>query len=318
VLWNNYINTEAAAVHVEYQSCAFFWTRLVCREVQQRPLHPLNLTFKLTSTMRAILLAIGTSTLAAANAHDPRAAHDAYWLLAGDSTTAPKGGWGDAFLSTAVASGSSGHNYGHSGATTNSFRSADWSKVIRDIGTYKSQYNVYVTIQVSCSSTHKGSVMGRCSDSGQFGHNDQKAASGITIADYKSNLARFASEVISSGATPILLTPLTRRSFDKNTHKVIENLVDQRGATIEVAQANSLKWVDLNKASTDYINSIGQQAASNYNLDSGDWTHLNAWGSVVFARMVSDLLASTYPSDFIAVTKKNETLSALIKAGKPA
>jgi lysophospholipase L1-like esterase len=161
-------------------------------------------------------------------------------------------------------------------------------------------------------------VIGKRTDNEQFGHNDQKAASGVTIADYKTNLARFASEATSAGATPILLTPLTRRSFDKNTHKVIENLVDQRGATIEVAQANSLKWIDLNKASVDYVNSIGQQAASKYNLDSGDWTHLNTWGSVVFARMVSDLLASTYPSDFVVVTKKNETLSALIKAGKPA
>lgn len=79
----------------------------------------------------------------------PRADRPVYWLLAGDSTTASGGGWGDGFLSTTVAAGSSGHNYGHSGATTASFRAGgDWGKVIKDIGTYKSQYNVYVTIQV--------------------------------------------------------------------------------------------------------------------------------------------------------------------------
>ena len=72
-----------------------------------------------------------------------------YWLLAGDSTTATNGGWGDAFLSTTVANGSSGHNYGHSGATTKSFRAGgDWANVTRDIGAYKQDYNVYVTIQV--------------------------------------------------------------------------------------------------------------------------------------------------------------------------
>ena len=72
-----------------------------------------------------------------------------YWLLSGDSTTAPKGGWGDAYLSTTVASGSSGHNYGHSGATTASFRAGgDWANVIKDIGTNKAKYDVYVTIQV--------------------------------------------------------------------------------------------------------------------------------------------------------------------------
>lgn len=72
-----------------------------------------------------------------------------YWLLAGDSTTAPDGGWGDGFLSTTVVSGSTGHNYGLSGATTASFRAGgNWDKVIADIGMYKSIYDVYTTIQV--------------------------------------------------------------------------------------------------------------------------------------------------------------------------
>jgi lysophospholipase L1-like esterase len=72
-----------------------------------------------------------------------------HWLLAGDSTTAPKGGWGDAFLSTTVASKSSGHNYAKSGATTASFRAGGyWKSVIQDVATYKADYRVYVTIQV--------------------------------------------------------------------------------------------------------------------------------------------------------------------------
>lgn len=72
-----------------------------------------------------------------------------YWLLAGDSTTATNGGWGDAFLSTTVAPGSSGTNYGHSGATTKSFRAGgDWNTVVDEIGSHKDSYRVYVTIQV--------------------------------------------------------------------------------------------------------------------------------------------------------------------------
>lgn len=95
------------------------------------------------------LLAVLPLTLATPILQTSAAAKGIYWLLAGDSTTAPKGGWGDGFLATTVASGSSGHNYGHSGATTASFRAGgDWGKVTKDIGTYKSQYDVYVTIQV--------------------------------------------------------------------------------------------------------------------------------------------------------------------------
>ncbi|ORY18168.1 SGNH hydrolase-type esterase domain-containing protein [Clohesyomyces aquaticus] len=219
-----------------------------------------------------------------------------YWLLAGDSTTASGGGWGDGFLATTVASGSLGHNYGHSGATTASFRAGgDWGKVAKDIGTYKSKYDVYVTIQ--------------------FGHNDQKETSGVTLDQYKTNLKNFASEVKAAGATPILLTPLTRRNFDGATVK--PNLAEQRTATISVAQANNVRFIDLNLASQNYVNAIGKTAASKYNLATDDWTHLNQWGGVVFARVVSDLLVEKFP-ELKSCTKANATLSALIAAGKPA
>jgi lysophospholipase L1-like esterase len=236
--------------------------------------------------------------IALASPFHSHVAKPVYWLLAGDSTTAPNGGWGDGFLATTVAPGSSGHNYGHSGATTASFRAGgDWANVIKDISTYKSKYDVYVTIQ--------------------FGHNDQKATSGVTLDMYKTNLGKFAAEVKAGGGTPILLTPLTRRNFQSDG-KVLSNLSTERNATIGVAQANDIKWIDLNIASEKYVNTIGKSAASKYNLASDDWTHLNEWGGVVFARIVSDLLVEKYPKEFEEFTKKNETLSALIKAGKPA
>ena len=99
--------------------------------------------------MRATLFSFLPLALAAPTLIQRQAIKPIYWLLAGDSTTATNGGWGGAFLSTTVASGSSGHNYGHSGATTRSFRAGgDWASVTKDIGTYKEDYNVYVTIQV--------------------------------------------------------------------------------------------------------------------------------------------------------------------------
>ena len=52
----------------------------------------------------------------------------------------------------------------------------------------------------------------------QFGHNDQSANKPDRYtppADYARNLARFAREVRERGATPVLLTPVTRRRFDE-------------------------------------------------------------------------------------------------------
>lgn len=100
--------------------------------------------------MRTFFLTLLPFSLAAPTTSFDRTIKPVYWLLAGDSTTAPAGGWGDAFLATTVTNGSSGHNYGHSGATTKSFRDGgDWRDVITDIGTHKEDYRVYVTIQVS-------------------------------------------------------------------------------------------------------------------------------------------------------------------------
>jgi lysophospholipase L1-like esterase len=276
--------------------------------------------------MRLPFLALLPCTIAFPTLSHPRADEPVYWLLAGDSTTAPGGGWGDAFLSTTVATGSSGLNYGHSGATTASFRAGgDWAQVLDEVASHKESYRVYVTIQVSkprCEESESESESesnSGCKDiltSTKFGHNDQKETSGVTLAAYKTNLARFAAEASGAGATPIFLTPLTRRTFSGG--KVIENLANETAATIEVAEANGLHWIDLNKASTAYVNSIGQAAADGYNLAQGDRTHVNAWGGVVFARIVSDLLVGKYAGEFGGVTVGNETLSKLIAGGVAA
>lgn len=246
------------------------------------------------SNFIAPLLATGGATAAVL----PRQTEDkaAYFVLAGDSTTAVGGGWGDGFLETTLLAPAAGINLGHSGATTVSFRAGgDWGTVLSEIKSHTATHNVFVTIQ--------------------FGHNDQKAPTGITITDYANNLRAFAEEVTSALATPILVTPLTRRTFSGGV--VVENLSNERKATIEVAEGLGVGFIDLNQASTDYVNAIGGTAADSYNLAQGDRTHLNAWGGVVFGRMVSDLLVEKF-EDVKAWTVANETLSGLIRDGVAA
>jgi hypothetical protein len=125
-----------------------------------------------------------------------------------------------------------------------------------------------------------------------------------------------ANEVAHAGATPILVTPLTRRTFSGG--KVLENLKNETIATLRVAKESSRYFIDLNKASTSYVNAIGQAAADTYNLAAGDRTHLDEWGGVVFARIVSDLLVASYAGEFNSVTIANETLSKTIRDGKVA
>jgi len=225
----------------------------------------------------------------------PIVAKPVAFVLAGDSTTAKGGGWGNGFI-TFVEKPNIGTNYGHNGATTVSFKKGgDWGKVISDVKRHSGQYQVYVTIQ--------------------FGHNDQKEKAGISIQQFEQNMKALAGEVKSNGGIPILVTPLTRRSFNGN--KVSENLSRERSATLNAARSGGYQSIDLNSESTRYVNAIGPNNAHKYNLESKDNTHLNEKGGIVFGRMVADLVSDRIPS-LRSVFKKNEAMSSAIKSGKLA
>ncbi|KAI1822606.1 SGNH hydrolase-type esterase domain-containing protein [Xylaria intraflava] len=229
-----------------------------------------------------------------------QAAKPPAFILAGDSTTAVQstngGGWGDGFLSF-LTNSAWGVNKGHNGATTKSYvDGGDWDAVMGLVRDNVGEFDAFVTIQ--------------------FGHNDQKDTSGVSLEQYQANLQNFAGDIAGLGGTPLLVTPLTRRSF-ASEHDVSDSLHDQRLATIAAAEATGITYLDLNQASINYVNAIGEEAAHAYNLNPDDDTHLNDWGSVVFGRMLADLLLENR-SDLSSWILPNETLSNLIAAGLPA
>ncbi|KAI1765408.1 carbohydrate esterase family 12 protein [Hypoxylon sp. FL1150] len=221
------------------------------------------------------------------------------FFLAGDSTTAIDGGWGDGLLAT-LGSSATGLNIGKSGATTASFRAGGyWSNVTQHVKDNVAKFDSYVTIS--------------------FGHNDQKDTSGISLDQFKANLIAFANEVKDLGGIPLLTTSLTRRAFPSGQdHNATDSLHDQRLAAIEAAEQTGSTVIDLNAASLAYVNAIGKTAAYTYNYGDGtDTTHLNEHGTVVFGRMVSDLIIRAEPcleSYFVP----NETLSNAIWNNQPA
>lgn len=83
------------------------------------------------------------------------------------------------------------------------------------------------------------------------------------------------------------------------------------------AEATNTIYLDLNQASLAYIDAIGESAAHAYNLNPDDNTHLNDWGSVVFGRLLADLLLEKKP-ELAQWIQANETLSELIESGLPA
>ena len=70
----------------------------------------------------------------------------------------------------------------------------------------------------------------------------------------------------------------------------MENLADVTAAAISAANETNCAYINLNKASEDYLNAIGPADAYTYNLDPTDYTHLNKEGSVVFGNLVALLM----------------------------
>lgn len=197
-------------------------------------------------------------------------------------------GWGSGFLNTTLQNGTTGKNFGHNGATTVSFREGgDWANVLKAAKSALPKYEPYVTIQ--------------------FGHNDQKPAKNISkypptthinytyspslgMAQLTANLVAFVTEVRAIPATPILVTSLSRRSFNTATHLVKDSLADVTAAAKAAATKSGAAIIDLNAASMKYLNAIGATNAATYNLNPTDFTHLNGEGSVVFGNLVAMLL----------------------------
>ncbi|KAE9962078.1 hypothetical protein BLS_000857 [Venturia inaequalis] len=254
------------------------------------------------ATTLLTLLVACASSLVTALPEPERESKTPFFILVGDSTTAPiqpwkastppgGGGWGDGFLKT-LDSGVSGINLGKNGQTTVSYRAnGHWKLVLEEIRA-------------------------------RIGKND-KPDKGISLAQYQANLEKMVEELKALKANVFLITPLTRRSF--NNGVITNNLDDQAAKSKAAAAATKVPVIDLNGASKKYVQAIGKSEAIKLDADyrdakdastTKDFTHLNAKASGLFGRMVADLLYGQVP-EIGHWIKSDRALSAAIAAGKP-
>jgi lysophospholipase L1-like esterase len=124
-------------------------------------------------------------------------------FLIGDSTMSnkenpdknPEHGWGQV-LGQFMTNGIEIQNHAMNGRSSKSFRTEGrWATVEKQL-----KKGDYVIIQ--------------------FGHNDQKVKDSTKFTNpytqYRANLERYVNEARTKGATPILMTSITRRNFNEN------------------------------------------------------------------------------------------------------
>ena len=97
----------------------------------------------------------------------------------------------------------------------------------------------------------------------QFGHNDQPGKAGRSTNvtnEFPANIRQYVSDVVSNGAKPILITPLTRRWFTDG--KVRNDLVPWADATKKVAAEMGVPVLDLNADSVAAVQKMGPVEAN--------------------------------------------------------
>ena len=228
-------------------------------------------------------------------------------ILVGDSTMAVKSGYGPGFCAQFVPAVTC-IDMAKGGRSSASYRAeGSWKQVMEALMQNAGFRATYVLIQ--------------------FGHNDQPGKPGRSTdlaTEFPANLRQYVEDVKSAGANPILVTPLTRRTFRQG--KVVDSLGPWAAATKKIAEGEGIPVLDLNKDSLVAVQKMGpveanslamappppeiaESAASGNSApapksspepkgEAGsvfDYTHLGAKGSAFFGRMVAGELVEAVP-----------------------
>ncbi|MDQ8204124.1 rhamnogalacturonan acetylesterase [Pelagicoccus sp. SDUM812003] len=126
----------------------------------------------------------------------------------------------------------------------------------------------------------------------QFTHNDQKRQWPQTYVEagttYKAYLRMLIEEARLRGATPVLVTSMQRRNFDENG-KIVSTLGDYPDAMRQVAKAEKVALIDLEKMSVDLYEALGvEKAPLAFSNDGKDATHHNNYGAYELAKCVAE------------------------------
>jgi len=136
----------------------------------------------------------------------------------------------------------------------------------------------------------------------QFGHNDEAKEEiykdrYTSPADYRKNLTKFIAETRLKSGNPILVTPVSRRRFDKEGN-VMETHIEYSAVVMSLAKELNVPVVDLDTKSRALYQSYGAEHSTllfnvsgpgtNPQFPDGinDNTHFSEYGARLLAELV--------------------------------
>lgn len=215
---------------------------------------------------------------------------DAGYSLGG-KIRAPYYSWGTQ-LQKAMKAGCRVANYARSGDSTKSFAAAGlWARLIAEV-----KPGDFVAIQ--------------------FGHNDQKRSSEFYRKErwadpkglFREIVRGWVKDVRTKGATPILLSPICRATFDKDGKTLIDTehksdgicLRSYRDAMCELSEELACDFIDMNGLTRGLMEGLGREKSHKFFVISTglvhgkdgeparDVTHPIQTGAAAFAKLFLD------------------------------
>jgi lysophospholipase L1-like esterase len=120
----------------------------------------------------------------------------------------------------------------------------------------------------------------------QYGHNDEKEkGEGVgAFTTYKADLKTFVEDARQRGGIPVLITPVQRRSFDKDG-RITNSHGDYPEAVRQVAKEDRVPLIDLNAMSKPLYEAWGVESSKRA-FAPNDNTHHNNYGSYELAKCI--------------------------------
>lgn len=137
----------------------------------------------------------------------------------------------------------------------------------------------------------------------QFGHNDEpgKGPERYTDANtsYRQYMAQYVDDARAIGAKPVLITSLVRRQWNNKGKEINSRLVPYVEVVKQIAKEKDVLFIDLHASSKQLCEEFGREKCIELSpIKDGnqvDNTHLNAKGSLIFAKLVVDELVRIEP-----------------------
>lgn len=200
-------------------------------------------------------------------------------VLVGDSTVTDQAGWGLGFKQFLDTNKIECVNTAMGGRSSMSFmREGRWTNALALKGDY------YLI---------------------QFGHNNEPGKPGRStdMPTFIADMKQYVDDARAIGAKPVLVTPLTRRQWDKgHPGKIKSSLAPYAEEVRKIAAEKKVPVVDLQARSIELCEKLGPEKCQEFSplkvangTNAFDGTHLNYKGRVLFGRLVVDDLRKSVP-----------------------